>query len=77
MPGNIFHFAYSQYLNDTKNPNKQLDEEDKSNAYLNKNEIDKLNKIWVSRYEVIEKPQPVFSTILMFLKNETFMDIIN
>lgn len=75
MPGNIFHFAYSQYLNDTKNSNKHLDEEYKSNAYLNKN--DKLNKIWVSRYEVIEKPQPVFSKILMFLKNETFMDIIN
>lgn len=77
MPGNIFHFAYSQYLNDTKKPQNQLIEQEGSNAYLNENEIDKLNKIWVSRYEVIEEPQPIFSKILMFLKNETFMDIIN
>ena len=40
-------------------------------------DLEKLNGVWVSRYEVTEKPQPFFSKILAFLNNETFMDIIN
>ena len=73
MPGNIFHFAYSQYLKDTKEENK-LENSTDSSLDLSS---DKLNKIWLSRYEVIEKPETVFSKILKFLNNETFMDIIN
>lgn len=73
MPGNIFHFAYSQYLKDTKEVNK-LENSTDSSLDLSS---EKLNKIWVSRYEVIEKPETVFSKILKFLNNETFMDIIS
>ena len=73
MPGNIFHFAYSQYLKDTKEGNK-LENSTDSSLDLSS---EKLNKIWVSRYEVIEKPETVFSKILKFLNNETFMDIIS
>ena len=73
MPGNIFHYAYSQYLNDTKKVDK-LENSTDSSLDLSS---DKLNKIWVSRYEVIETPPTVVSKILTFLNNETFMDIIN
>ena len=73
MPGNIFHFAYSQYLKDTKKVDK-LENSTDSSLDLSS---DKLNKIWVSRYEVIETPPTVVSKILTFLNNETFMDIIN
>ena len=73
MPGNIFHFAYSQYLKDNKKVDK-LENSTDSSLDLSS---DKLNKIWVSRYEVIETPPTVVSKILTFLNNETFMDIIN
>ena len=72
MPGNIFHYAYSQYLNDTKKGDNKQEGLNNLNT-----DLEKLNGVWVSRYEVIEKPQPIFSKILAFLNNETFMDIIN
>lgn len=73
MPGNIFHFAYSQYLKDTKKVDK-LENSTDSSLDLGS---EKLNKICVSRYEVIETPPTVVSKILTFLNNETFMDIIS
>ena len=41
MPGNIFHYAYSQYLNDTKKVDK-LENSTDSSLDLSS---DKLNKI--------------------------------
>ena len=79
MPGNIFHFAYSQYIDDTKNSNVSSNELNKSIPVtdtniniIKKSEIDKINQTWVS-----ERHPTILSKIITFLNNETFMDIIN
>ena len=84
MPGNIFYFVYSQYIDDTKNSNGRSNEMNKSipvtdtnTNIIRRNEIEKISQTWVSRYEVLERHPSIVSKIITFLNNETFMDIIS
>ena len=79
MPGNIFYFVYSQYIDDTKNSNGRSNEMNKSipvtepnTNIIRRNEIEKINQKWV-----LERHPSIVSKIITFLNNETFMDIIS
>ena len=87
MPGNIFHFAYSQYLKDieknVEKNNLNISEKQNDTNYTLSNELFKNNKmenlktVWVSRYDVVETRPSLVSKLITFLNNETFMDLIN
>ena len=83
MPGNIFHFVYSEgtskKVNDTET---NIDKITKDNELIELNNVDKkvdffdYHYHWKNRYEV-EKIDNLLSKMIKFLHNETFMDIIN
>tara|TARA_A100000164_G_C21862647_1_gene750920 strand:+ start:786 stop:1028 length:243 start_codon:yes stop_codon:yes gene_type:complete len=80
MPGNIFHFVYSEGASKkVKDTETNLDKVDE---LIELNNVDKrvdffdYHYHWKNRYEV-EKIDSLLSKMIKFLHDETFMDIIN
>jgi hypothetical protein len=76
MPGNIFHFVYSEGASEKSEDNKEkVDSSVKSINTIN-TKVDFFDYHWKTRYDV-EKSTNLLSKMIKYLQDETFMDIID